>query len=129
MTMIVRATGADKRGIQWLPPFARFAPIANDLVAKVGMRERWFGCVGSAAIAPGRALKVSRIPLAQSGIRTRVAREFGCRSYHRTTMTVRAKGADKRAPTLAGPGPGGVPRRHDGCPGRRPGRRRPGPPA
>jgi hypothetical protein len=34
----------------WLPPFVHFAPIESDLVAKVGIREHWFGCVGSAAI-------------------------------------------------------------------------------
>jgi hypothetical protein len=53
--MTARAKGADKKGIGF-PPFVHFAPIESDLVAKVGIREpeHWFGCVGSATIAPKR---------------------------------------------------------------------------
>jgi hypothetical protein len=46
----------EKGSSSWrLPPFqCPFAPMESDLIAKVqvGIRERWFGCVDSAAIAP-----------------------------------------------------------------------------
>jgi hypothetical protein len=47
-TMTARGKGAGGQKGNWLPPFVHFAPMESDLVAKVGIRERWFGCVGSA---------------------------------------------------------------------------------
>ena len=44
--------------------------IESDLVAKVGIRERWFGCVGSAAITvsagPGSLRHLSRATVTDS---------------------------------------------------------------
>jgi hypothetical protein len=46
----------------WLPPFVHFAPMESDLVAKAGIREPWFTCVGSAALAAPRRCHESHLP-------------------------------------------------------------------